>query len=204
VPARYARANIFELTANATDANYAAATDTLLSCYAPSRFREQNRGCFSRQPYRQGAIFAIVGPRGTGKTHLACALVHLFQTADPPRSPLYRRALEIFAEIKGTWAQGASRTEADIIAELQTAPLLVIDEVQVRSESAFENARLTTLIDSRYAELRPTILVSNLSPADMLDSLGDSVESRIIESGAIIEATWPSFRTAGKAATPAA
>ena len=51
--------------------------------------------------------------------------------------------------------------------ELATTKLLIIDEVQERAESGFENRLLTHLIDARYAAMRPTIIIANLAKREL-------------------------------------
>jgi DNA replication protein DnaC len=155
-----------------------------------------------------GGIIALIGPRGTGKTHMACGVVNTFNClpgyayAEPcgayglheHRWALYRRAFDIFSEIKQTFSRKDGATQRDVIDYLARANLLVIDEIQVRSESAWENDVLTNLVDQRYADGRPTVLISNLNYAPFLDCVGDSIASRMLEVGAVKEADWPSFR----------
>lgn len=191
VPARYLSADLLHL--EGPSAVYGDAVDALVSLHPLP---------FSRGPQRPGGIVAIVGPRGTGKTHMSCALVNLFNmlatvTAGhygKPGVPLYRRALDLFTEIKSTFGRRDEKSHARTVQEWADASLLVIDEVQVRSESAWENDIITNLIDRRYAEMRPTVLVSNLEVGPFLESVGDSVASRLLEVGSIIRADWPSFR----------
>jgi DNA replication protein DnaC len=189
VPTRYRFANIFELGPPPTPL-YADAVDAMLSLFTPVRF--------SKRPPSE--IIAMIGPRGTGKTHLACALVNLFLCcADGPhqtRRPLYRRASDMFTALKSTYSKkgGAEETQAEVIEQWAAAPLLVMDEIQVRSDTAWEDQTLTNIIDQRYGEMLPTVILSNLSLDPFLKSVGDSVASRLTESGQIIVANWPSYR----------
>lgn len=142
-------------------------------------------------------INALIGRRGPGKTFLACGLIRHFCRRG--RSAKYVTAMKIFRSIRETWgAKRGGEKEADFISELSSVGLLVIDEMQVRAESAWENNVLTDIIDSRYAYFRPTLLIGNLEPNALAANLGDSIASRLIETGKIIVCDWPSFRTAGK------
>lgn len=191
IPTRYASANIFNLASPTP--SYADAVDTLLSTYAHPA-SERLAGCFSTKPHAPGAIIGIVGQRGTGKTHLACALLNLFNSASLGQVSHYRRAIDIFTEIKSTFGRASADTAGRILDELEECPLLVIDEMQVRSSTPWENDQITSLVDSRYANLRPTVLIANLQAGELIDSLGPSIESRMTETGQIIVADWPSFR----------
>ena len=89
-----------------------------------------------------------------------------------------------------------------MVETLRGVDLLVLDEIQVRSDTEWENSVLTDLIDSRYAAVRSTLLIANLERSALAASLGDSVASRLEETGTIIPCDWPSFRRSG-AARPA-
>jgi len=181
VPRHFASVNIFALQGPGL---YSSMIETLLSAYSP----------IGEVASRPGPIIALVGCRGTGKTHAACGLVNLFNGRGDFSRSLYRRLFDVFAEIKGTFRRSPDKSQAEIIIDLEDAPLLVIDEVQVRSESQWENDIITNLIDRRYGERRPTVLISNLSPDALVASLGESIESRMVECGQVVRAEWPSFR----------
>jgi DNA replication protein DnaC len=53
---------------------------------------------------------------------------------------------------------------------------------------------LTHIIDGRYGNERPTILISNLTAGELTASLGDSITDRMRQGGGIIEITGASHR----------
>jgi DNA replication protein DnaC len=102
--------------------------------------------------------------------------------------------MALFLRIRATFDKGATETENDIVRELSRTKLLVIDELQERSESAWENRLLTHIIDKRYGDERPTLLISNLTAAELTASLGDSITDRMRQGGGMIEITGQSHR----------
>ena len=85
-------------------------------------------------------------------------------------------------------------TESNAFFPFIQPRLLVLDEVQVRNDTVWEDNALTYLLDRRYGEQRSTILISNLSVDSFVKSIGDSIVSRLEESGAVIVCNWESFR----------
>jgi DNA replication protein DnaC len=81
-----------------------------------------------------------------------------------------------------------------VIQEYCEAALLVIDEVQVRAETKFEDDKLTAIIDARYAADMPTILISNYTWEKLASTLSPAVIDRIEENGAKLLFNWESFR----------
>jgi DNA replication protein DnaC len=143
-------------------------------------------------------IVCLLGPRGCGKTTLAVGAVRYFCLMD--RTVRFCRTMDVFRAIKGTWtSKRGQEDEEDAITKLAVVDLLVLDEVQVRGGTAWEDNNLADLIDRRYGDNRATILIANLRPADLLASLGESICSRLQEAGQIVECTWGSFRPNGKA-----
>jgi DNA replication protein DnaC len=144
-----------------------------------------------------GAIVALIGPRGTGKTQLAVAsAIPQFQADawNDDKFPLYVKLADVFREIRDTYRDNSIDSEIRVFARYRTPPLLVIDEAHERAETEFENRTLTQIIDARYDALRQTIIIANLTRAEMAKSMGPSIVSRLHECGLVIDCDWPSFR----------
>jgi DNA replication protein DnaC len=135
-------------------------------------------------------IVGIVGNRGTGKTQLAAEII---KDLEPDRA-IYTTAMGLFLRIRATFDKEAKETQDRIVRELSRTPLLVIDEMQERAESAWENQMLTHIIDGRYGNERPTILISNLTAGELTASLGESITDRMRQGGGMIEITGQSHR----------
>ena len=142
-------------------------------------------------------IAVLVGNRGVGKTRLACEVVRERHGRGDSR-PRYELAMMFFVRLRDTYRGKSDTSELEIIEEMCSAPLLVIDDFHERSESAWENRILNLVIDRRYSAPRPTIIVSNFSPSEMVKSLGPSAVDRINERGGIIEMIGKTHRGANQ------
>ena len=155
-----------------------------------------------------GGICAFIGNVGAGKGRMACEITkkaRLQNIAYPKkewtmshvpklRPAIYRTAMEIFVELRSTYSPKASASEWDKMKAYEGASLLIIDELQVRGETKFEDGKLTSIIDSRYRQKRPTILIANLDIDQLSGQLSDAVNDRIRGSGQIYQFTWQSYR----------
>jgi len=151
-----------------------------------------------------GGIIVFLGNRGTGKSRMAFeisknanlpnSMVQCGVNHQEPRPAIYRTAMEIFMELRSTYSKTSDETEYDLFGWYRDASLLVIDELQERGETAFEDQKLTAIVDSRYRKGRATILIGNYSPADFAKSVSASILSRIQESGAVVDFKWNSYR----------
>ena len=97
-------------------------------------------------------------------------------------------------------ARGAARSEAQVLAQIGELPLLVIDEIGVQFGSAAEQLHLFEVLDRRYRNMKPTILLTNLDRDDLKGFVGDRVADRLSETANVVDFCWGPYRlTARKA-----
>lgn len=140
-----------------------------------------------RQPGR-GATIILIGDRGAGKTVMATYWAGMLGYG------LYTKAFDLFESLKKTFHDDSKVRTHEVLDRYRKAEFLVLDEVQERKESDWENTTLTNLLDKRYDALKPTVLIANLKPEGLDACLGPSIISRVKETGGIIECNWPSYR----------
>ena len=143
---------------------------------------------------REGRCMLLLGKVGTGKTHLAVAAVnHLINECMV--KAIYRTVGAIIGDIRATFSDRTGESEANILREVIGADLLVLDEVGATKQSEFELATLFSIINGRYEQCRPTIIVSNLAPGELNDAIGARCVDRIRENGCIgVAFEWESQR----------
>lgn len=139
---------------------------------------------------RIGGIIALVGTRGTGKTQIAAELVRDIDRANGR----YMTAMGLFLDLRDSYRKTAKVSEREIVHGASRCPILVIDEVQERGGSEWEDRILTHIIDNRYGARKPTLLIANLRASEMAAQLGPSINDRIRESGGVIEMVGESWR----------
>lgn len=131
-----------------------------------------------------GFTFGLAGDRGTGKTQLAVCIGREFCAAE--KLVRYATAIQIFARLREAYkVEGV--TEQGVMNEFCRPALLIIDESHVRGDTSFEDRMLTSIIDTRYMDLRDTILLTNQNAIAFSSTLGESVVDRMRECGGFIE-----------------
>jgi len=142
----------------------------------------------------RGRCLLLVGGPGTGKTHLACAI--LAQVIRAGHTGLFLSVSAALRLIRDAYSPRAQRSESEVFALLTQPDLLVLDEVGVAIGSEDKRrAMLFDLLDTRYAEMRPSLLIGNLTAAEMAAYLGERIMDRLLELGsATVPFTWPSHR----------
>ncbi|MDR1241884.1 MAG: ATP-binding protein [Deltaproteobacteria bacterium] len=142
-----------------------------------------------------GRSIVMTGKTGTGKTHLACAIIKELMLNQRFQCK-YTKAYHIIREIKDTYRQhdSTSKTEIEIINELLYPDLLVIDEVGMQFGTDTEKLLLFEVLDGRYENMKPSVIVSNLDIPGITEYLGDRIIDRLCEDGAILTFEWASHR----------
>lgn len=151
---------------------------------------------------RTGAIIALLGPRGLGKTTIAAQMIWERATNEKlepwERRPPYRKMTDLISRFKPLYADFGSihsdelRERRDGFCKLH--PLVIIDELRECEDQRLKDRILTDIIDRRYSHRNDTILISNETAEEFQKSTNDSVLSRLSEHGRIIECNWASFR----------
>jgi DNA replication protein DnaC len=151
-----------------------------------------------------GGIALFYGAHGTGKTRMAYELAMRCQPKNGTciaggsivrdRPAIYTTAVGMFMDFRDTYRKDSDISEKKLMASYADAALLVIDEIQDRGETIFEDTKLTAVIDARYMVDRPTILVSNFDRKRFAQTLSPAVLNRIQENGKGFEFNWNSYR----------
>ena len=144
----------------------------------------------ARKVVRNKGILSLVGGRGTGKTRLAIEVARRISA----KGTKYVTAMDVFLRLQACYRKSAEETELSILKELGSARVLILDEVQERGNTEWEDRILTHLIDKRYGNMLPTIVIANLKPEELKDRLGPSIMDRMHAAGGLLEITGTSHR----------
>lgn len=140
-----------------------------------------------------GRSLVMTGSPGTGKTHLACAVIRGVIEGYAVRSK-FVTVSDMLREIKETYRRDSEKSERDVMEQYSGIGLLVIDELGVQVGSEHEKLLLFEVLNTRYQELLPTVLISNLSADDLEEFLGHRVMDRYRECGVVLAFDWASYR----------
>lgn len=131
-----------------------------------------------------GRCLLLLGNVGTGKTHLGAAIAaHVVR--EHGGAAVYRTVHGLMQFVKASFGRDSEYTEAQAYERLIAPALLVIDEVGATKQTEFEQAALFNVINGRYEQQLPTVIISNLMPAELPAALGDRCVDRLRENGGI-------------------
>lgn len=142
-----------------------------------------------------GRSAVFTGAKGTGKTHAAIGILrHVIEKGGAAR---YTTVANLMGRLRATYNHKDGETEADIFRDLTTCDILCLDEIGKSIGTAFDASQFFRLVQDRHANMKPTILVANLTRPEFLAFAGPAIMDRLREAGGgFFVFDWPSHRSA--------
>jgi len=136
----------------------------------------------------------LLGPPGTGKSHIAQAIGHA--AIQQGHRVTYREAHVLLEDLAQATLEG---TRSDRLADLALVPLLIVDDLGMRKLPASAAEDLLELVMRRY-ERASTILTSNRPVEDWGKLLGDNAAvsamlDRLLHHAHVLKCGPRSYRT---------
>lgn len=143
--------------------------------------------------FLDGICLTMLGNVGNGKTHLACAIGN--ELVAKGHTVLFVGAYSVFSRIRATYRKDSEQSEMEVIESFVLPDLLILDEIGVQYGSDSESIWAHQIINRRYEEQKPTIIISNLTEEELGKYFGDRAMDRLAENkGVTIPFTWKSHR----------
>lgn len=144
-------------------------------------------------PKEQGESLFFVGPVGTGKSHLARAIL----------STMIRRhgISGLAATVPNLMddLRPGDEDKGEQIELLKRVPLLVLDDLGAQKTTPWVTERLFVITNARYDDLLPTVITSNAYLEDLRKIPGwDRLVDRIVEMARAVRMDGKSYRVVGK------
>lgn len=146
--------------------------------------------------FETGRCLLLLGKPGTGKTHLAVSIANQIMS-ESSATAVYRTVGSLLQAIRGSYDRSSDQSENQIFDSMIRPSLLILDEIGATKEkpSDFELSTLFAIINGRYEQQRPTIIVSNLKAEELPGAMGDRCVDRLREGGGIaVKFDWESQR----------
>lgn len=140
---------------------------------------------------KRGAGLIFSGLPGTGKSHLAAAVM---QAIMPTHQALYMTCMGMIRAVRGTWRRESETSETEMLSRFGKVPLLVLDEVGVQYGTDGEQTIIFEVMDRRYRDMQPTILLTNQNAKGFSEFVGERVYDRLREVSTWVTFDWPSHR----------
>lgn len=139
---------------------------------------------FICHPY--GKNLWLIGNPGNGKTLLASIICRYLGAR-------YIKSSQLKDELDFARSFNAKKNPSEVIREYAKKDFLIIDEVGAYKSSS-EQEYIFRLMNERYEEKNPTVLISNMNKKEFGEYLGTLVVDRFTEGCKVIEFNWESHR----------
>jgi len=140
-----------------------------------------------------GTGMIMAGKPGTGKTHIAWSIVNELRNRKIPAALIQASAMT--SSVKATYNKDSEYYDYQVITAYSLIDLLVIDEVGVQVQTDSEKRIFFDIINRRYENMMPTIIITNLTMQETAIYIGERVIDRMKEGGGVIFAMdWDSYR----------
>jgi len=151
---------------------------------AQSRYREAVEVVERFAEHPEGWL-VLTGPHGVGKTHLAAAVAN--RLIDRGEPALFLSVADLLDELRASYDEDAEVAYEQLLAQLRDAPVLVLDDLDGYSETAWAREKFVQLVTHRFNSMLPTIFTSVRTPADidarLASRLTDPAVSQLVELG---------------------
>lgn len=167
---------------------YAAAT---LDSFVAGSNAKQLAICrrYAAAPDIKNIGLTLVGSVGTGKTHLAVAILKerlLFGTEG--------RFMPVYA-LLNTLRTAEREEQRRLIADMYEVDFLVLDELGTDKGTDWVISQLHAILDTRINNCLPTLITSNLDNNQLKDYLSQRLYSRLMSVNKVIYLTGKDYRS---------
>jgi DNA replication protein DnaC len=145
--------------------------------------------------FKAGTGLVLSGLPGTGKSHLAGAVL---QHILPAHVGLYVTCMAMIRAVRGTWRKDSEKSEREMLAMFTDVSLLVLDEIGVQYGTDGEQTIIFDVLDRRYREMKPTILLTNQAKKGFKEFIGERSFDRVVETSRWVPFDWESYRATAR------
>lgn len=130
----------------------------------------------------------LTGAHGRGKTHLAAAIAN--RLIDQGEPAMFLTVADLLDKLRAGYDEDADDNYERVLEQVRSAPVLILDDLDGYSETAWAREKFLQIISHRFNALLPTVFTGVRSPEEteplLASRLSDPSVSQQVELGAEI------------------
>jgi DNA replication protein DnaC len=111
----------------------------------------------------------IVGPNGSGKTHLACSIANY--RISKSDTVFYIDAADLLDHLRATYHPESGTSYDELFEQVKGTPLLILDNLNISSVTPWSKEKLCQILNFRYNGQMPTVITSSISVDELEGNL---------------------------------
>ena len=128
---------------------------------------------FAEQPE---AWLILLGPAGSGKTHLAAAVAN--RQINSNRPVFFANVPELLERLRPNTSGDHKKDDSISLNEIKTSPLLILDDLGMETTTAWTREKLHQILNYRYNARLATLITATFHALDSLDA---RLKSRLLD-----------------------
>lgn len=137
----------------------------------------------------------VIGPAGTGKTHLAVALLREIILKGYCVNPMFITGVALMSQLRQANSFDSEISPEEIISRYTQNRFVVFDDIGVEKITEYVQQSWYQIIDTRFSQGLPTLYTSNLTQAQSEEKFGPRITSRLF-GGKVFEIEGEDVRIA--------
>ena len=128
----------------------------------------------------------LVGPNGSGKTHLAAAIAN--HCIKSEQVVFFMHVPDLLDHLRATYSPTSELTYSDLYMQVVEAPMLILDGLGAHSSTPWAEEKLQQVINHRFNAELPTVITTASDLAELDPYIRSRIEtvglSRVVQTGA--------------------
>ena len=143
------------------------------------------RKLMNNEPFKGVNSLALIGPVGTGKTHLAAAIAN--RLLNHGTAVICMTMIDMLARIRDTYRRQSGASEANVIGIYEDVPLLIIDDLGKEAPTDWGIQTIFEIINARYERMLPIVVTTNYNFDRLTDRMVPRGSNDSIAAEALVD-----------------
>ena len=143
------------------------------------------RKLMNNEPFKGVNSLALIGPVGTGKTHLAAAIAN--RLLNHGTAVICMTMIDMLARIRDTYRRQSGASEANVVEIYEDVPLLIIDDLGKEAPTDWGVQTIFEIINARYERMLPIVVTTNYNFDRLTDRMVPRGSNDSITAEALVD-----------------